>query len=207
MAHERPDRSELGTTLIELMMGLVVLMVVTLIALPMTASFYRDANLRSAAEDIIYAGNLARSRARSNRRAYGVSVTLGDDGLKVDVIRGTSGACSSLADAGATNVYSSDYRKNNPKGNPVIAVVASAPADLTDPTAFPCFKPDGRVLRADSATPFSAPSGTSFQAGDVFYELMRVTSDGTKIGNRLQVQFSYSGNARLTFGYKLAALQ
>lgn len=202
------DRAQRGTTLIELMMGLMILTVITGIAIPAVSSLYRRQSLRQAAEDVVYAAEQARSRARSQRRAYGLIV--GDGGgssgpLKVQLWRGKGTSCSTIL-AGA-KVDEFDHGFGNLLGNAAVKIVALAPGQLSNPSIFPCFKPDGRVLRADTGTPFAAPSGLGLAAGDVFYELRRVGKSDVEFGDRLQVQITYSGNARVTFGYPLSQLQ
>ncbi len=192
----------------ELMMGLVVLMVVMMIAMPLTSSLLRELNLRSAAEDLVYAAELARSRARSNRRAYGLFVGTGglvDDKLIGTVLQGTSTACSSVP--AGKQVHDFDYSKNNKFGRPEVLIAKKAPGDFQNANVFICFKPDGRVLNGLSAMPLSPPSGSTFAAGEAFFELVRVSDQGAKIGNRLQVQITYSGNARITHGYNLNDLK
>lgn len=210
MTKARPTvaKGERGTTLLELMMGLVILTIITSIAIPAVSSLVRRQNLRQAGEDLVYAAEQARSRARSQRRAYGVLVGNGGgatDPLKVQLLRGKGTTCASII--GGQVVAEFDHGQGNLLNNPNVKVVAKAPQELSSPGVFPCFKPDGRVLRSDSGTPFSPPSGLGHAAGDVFFELRRVDGTGTEVGDRLQVQITYSGNARLTHGYPLADLQ
>ncbi len=87
-----------------------------------------------------------------------------------------------------------------------MVVTAYAPAELAASTSVLCFKPDGRLLRADTALPFSPPIGSLLGAGDVIVELRRSNS-GEVAGTALQVSVGYNGTARVTFGKPLAALQ
>ena len=123
------------------------------------------------------------------------------------MLRGDDSSCGSINVGTSPVVHSFDYSKTNPRGEPEVMVAAKAPDDFSQPATFVCFKPDGRVLNGATGQPFSPPNGTKFSAGEVFFELVRVSDTGTKIGNRLQVQISYSGNARVTFGYDLAKLK
>lgn len=199
-------RSERGTTLLELMIGLMILALLTTLATPGIASLVRRQNLRSAAEDVLYAAGLARSRARASRRAYGLQVgKLGNKGefLTITVRRGASGACSSLA--GGTVEYTVEYTDKNTAGRPEVAIMARAPSELSSNTVFPCFKPDGRMVRSDTGLPFRAPAKGWF-AGDVYYELRRVDNK-IPMGTALQVQLGYSGTSRLTYGVDISKLQ
>ena len=58
-----------GLSLIELMVGLMILVLLTGIALPSMSTLWRRYNLRTAAEELVYAAELCRGRARANRRA------------------------------------------------------------------------------------------------------------------------------------------
>lgn len=210
LPHGNPRRGELGTTLIELMMGIVVLIVITGVAMPMTSSLLRQQHLRNAAEELVFAAETARSKARSNRIAYGVFVGNGglvNDEFKGDVVRGLDTSCSTVDLVNGTKVHSFDFSKNNVIGEPEVKVNQKAPGDFAQPSTFICFKPDGRVLNGATGLPFSAPAGTKFSAGDVFFELVRISDTGSKIGNKLQVQITYSGNAKITFGYDLDKLK
>ena len=200
-----PRARERGSTLIELMVGLMVLAILTGMALPTTSVLWRRYNLRIAAEKLVSACDIARSRARSERRAYGLQIgTAGAGGeLHIQVIRGTSTKCASLA--GGVVVEEFDHSSDNIAGDPPIAITAAAPAAVDAATAFPCFKPDGRVLQADTAQPYPAPTGLSLQAGEVFVELARVDRNNNPLLPGLQVQLSYNGSARIVHGYNLAA--
>jgi Tfp pilus assembly protein FimT len=203
-------RGERGTTLIELMMGLTVLMVVMMVALPLTSSFLRQQNLRNGAEELLYAAELARSRARSNRKAYGLFIGKGgltQDELSGEVMRGDGPSCSTVVVGTSPIVHTFDFSKDNKAGEPEVMIAQKAPRDFAQGSTFVCFKPDGRVLNGATSMPFSPPAGTTYSAGDAFFELVRVSTEGTQIGNRLQVQITYSGNARITFGYDLDALK
>ncbi|MCB9740898.1 MAG: hypothetical protein H6747_16650 [Deltaproteobacteria bacterium] len=202
--------SQRGTTLMELMMGLMILTILTSVALPGLGALVGRFYTRSAADDVMYAADLARSRARSNRRAYGLQVGgLGVDGelLKVTVRRGSGTSCDS-AGAGAGKgevVFTADYAKDNAAGNPYVAIIKRAPAEVSSPTVFLCFKPDGRVVRSDTELAFSGPTD-AYLAGDVYYELSRVAGT-TPVGDRLQVQIGYNGSIRLVHGRDLTKLQ
>lgn len=202
----RPARGQLGTTLIELMIGLLILTILTAVATPGIAALVRRQNLRDAAEDVLYAAGLARSRARSNRRAYGLQIgKVGSQGeyLTITIRRGTGSKCSTLV--GGTVEYTREYTKNNAAGLPEISIVTRAPSELTSNSVFACFKPDGRMVRADNGLAFSPPEKGWF-AGDVFYELRRINQT-TPVGTAVQVQLGYNGTARLTYGLDLSKLK
>jgi Tfp pilus assembly protein FimT len=198
---------EQGTSLVELMMGLLILVILITLSTPGLASLVGRYYTRSAAEDLMYASDLARSRARANRRAYAVQVGgLGVDGelFKVVVRRGAGTSCES---ANATNgevVFTADYSKGNTAGNPSVAVLRRAPAELLAANHFLCFKPDGRVVRSDTGLAYRGPAA-GYLAGDVYYELSRVAGT-TPVGDKLQVQIGYNGSIRLTYGHDLDKL-
>ncbi len=197
-----------GTSLIELMVGLMVLMVVMGVALPSAATLIGRFFTRSGAEDLLYAADLARSRARAQRLSYSLSVGgLGVDGELMHIIvrRGTGSACASAVGGGSTVVYESDWGKDNPRGNPDIAVLRRAPKELGNAGMTVCFKPDGRVVRGDTEMPFSPPT-PGYLAGDCYFELTRVHGT-TPVGDILQVQIGYNGSSALTYGHDLGALQ
>ncbi len=202
------DRTQRGSTLLELMIGLVILSILMGVALPGLGTLIGRFYGRSAAEDLLYAADLARSRARAQRVAYTVSAgSNGIDGelLKIVVRKGQGTACSSADPANGEILYTADYSKNNPTNNPEIAIMRRAPNDLLKSGAMLCFKPDGRVVRADNELPFSPPTA-DFLAGDAYFELSRVQGT-TAIGDLWQVQISYNGSSRLTFGHDLAKLK
>ncbi len=200
-------RRQRGSTLLELMIGLALLTVLTGLAIPGISTIMRAYNLRSAADDVLFAVNLARSQAVSNHRAYGLVLTALSPTapLKFTVVQGTGTQCSSLV--GGLVVYSADHSPANITKPPPIRIRGYAPSDLGIAGADLCFKTDGRVLRADTGMPFSPAVGTAFEAGDVVLELVRITDDETEIGTPLQVQIGYNGTARITFGRPIALLQ
>lgn len=204
----RPRPAEQGSTLMELMMGLVILAILIALSTPGLASLIGRFYTRSAAEDLVYAADLARSRARANRRAYGLQVGgLGVDGelLKITVRRGTDTTCANASAAKGEVVFTADYSKDNAAGNPHVAILARAPKELASSTLYLCYKPDGRVVRSDTELPFTGPNA-QFLAGDVYYELSRVAGT-TPVGDRLQVQIGYNGSVRIGFGRDLSKLQ
>jgi hypothetical protein len=165
-------------------------------------------NVRSAADDLLYAADLARSRARANRVAYALQIgATGSDGefLQLWLRRGVDPTCASAAAGSGEVVYQRDFHKNNTANDPEIVILARAPGELASAGLALCFKPDGRVVRADTELPFSGP-GAGYLAGDVYYELSRVVGT-TPIGDRLQVQIGYNGSLRLVFGRDLTKLQ
>ncbi len=199
-------RGELGTTLFELMIGLMILTILTAVATPGIAALVRRQNLRDAAEDVLYAAGLARSRARANRRAYGLQVgKVGSKGeyLTITLRRGTGTKCDTLG--GGSVEYTREYTATNAAGRPEIAIVTRAPSELSSNTVFACFKPDGRMVRSDTGLPFRPPEKGWF-AGDVYYELRRVNGS-VAVGTAVQVQLGYNGTARLTYGVDLSKLQ
>jgi prepilin-type N-terminal cleavage/methylation domain-containing protein len=204
------ERSQRGTTLMELMMGLVILSILMAVASPGLGALVGRFYTRSAADDLMYAADLARSRARANRRAYALQVgALGVDGelLVITVRRGAGTTCESAGPGAGKGevVFTADYGKDNATNNPDVAILRRAPAELASPDVFLCFKPDGRVVRSDTELPFTGPT-VDYLAGDVFYELTRVAGT-TPVGDRLQVQIGYNGSIRLVYGRDLAKLQ
>lgn len=187
---------ERGTTLIELMVGLAILVVLAGLAIPGVMSLWRSYNLRSAADDVIQAVDFARTQAQANRRAYVVTLAGIGNGTQLDfeVWQGTGTACSTWV--GGQKVRSISYKTGNAKNLPEVQIVRFAPLDLANPLAHLCIKPDGRVLRADLSLPYSPPTGSTIGAGDVVLELARI-ENGTQMGTPIQVQVGYNGTARI----------
>jgi len=205
MARRRQQR---GTTLLELMIGLSILAILAGLATPGLASLIRNHNLRTAADDLIYGVNLARGQAASNRRAYFLvfaNLSPSGGGLSFSVVQGTGTACSTMT--GGLSVYGAQYGAGNISGNERVDVTAFAPAELLTAGGALCFKPDGRVLRADTGSYFSAPAATTLEAGDVVVQLQRSEGDSVRVGTPLQVRIGYNGAAHLTFGLPMDQLQ
>ncbi len=187
---------ERGTTLIELLVGLAILVVLAGLAVPGVMSLWRGYNVRSAADDIIQAVDFARTQAQANHRAYVITLggTTVNAPLVFDVWQGTSTACASWV--GGQKVRSITYAPNNSKNLSPVQISRFAPLDLSAATAHLCIKPDSRVLRADLSLPYSPPLGSTLGAGDVVIELARV-EDTVVLGNPVQVQIGYNGTARI----------
>jgi type II secretory pathway pseudopilin PulG len=204
-------KAQRGSSLIELMVGLGILMVLSGLAVPAVSALVRAYNLRTAVDDVVYAVGLARNQAAANRRAYGLlfdNLTAPGAGLRLRVVQGLGTGCTTTNPAGgAVQVYASDYSIGNALNRPPIAITAFAPSELANPAVWLCFKPDGRLLRADLSRPFSPPGGTTLNAGDVVVELQRVDASNVGVDNKLQVQVNYNGTAKITFGRDTAQLQ
>ena len=117
-------------SLLELMAVLMILGLLTTIAIPSMSTLWRRYNLRTAAEDLVYAAELCRGRARANRRAYGLVIGTASGAkrpLKIHVLRGKTPNCSSLD---KTPIKTFDYGPGNAKGEPEVHVVAVAPREL-----------------------------------------------------------------------------
>lgn len=188
------------------MVGLAIIAILISLAVPSVSSLLRDYNLRTATDDLVFAANFARTQAAANRRAYGLILPPAGNpaGLTYSVLAGTTAACSTVP--GGTVVLSGDYAPNNALANEPVVVTRRAPAETANAAAFVCFRPDGRVVRGDTLAPFSAPGGSTLLAGDVLLELRR-WGQGGPIGNALQVQISYNGTSRITWGKPLDQLQ
>ncbi len=199
-------RSSPGTSLVELMMGLMILMVLGGMAIPGIGSLTRNYNLRAAADELVYAVDLARSQAMANRTAYGIvfdSASAGGQYL-FRVYKGTDATCASVAVGSLVRTV--DYSATNADNNPAIQFTRTAPSEVGTPAAFLCFKPDGRLIRGDNGRTFSAPTGSLLSAGDVVLELARAEGGGA-IGTPLQVQIGYNCTARVIFGRPTEQLQ
>lgn len=208
--HQRRQASIRGTTLVELLIGLSILMVLAALSTPGLSSLIRNHHLRSAADDVVFAVDMARGQAAANRRAYFVvfdGLTPGGSGLIFRVVQGLDTTCTAASLAGGMTVYATrDYSDGNALQNPRIDVTAFAPAQLAT-VGGACFKPDGRMLRADTGAYFSPPSSTSLGAGDIVLQLERTEGSGNHLGTALQVRIGYNGTARLTFGLPVDQLQ
>ncbi len=204
--HCEVPRSQRGTTMVELMIGLVIIMILSAMAVPGTAGIVRAYNLRAAADQLVYAVDLARGQSMANRRAYGIQFADPKVGgrFSFNVIQGKDATCASIV--GGTVVKTVDMGVANLNNDPAIQIVDLAPIELKNGASFPCFKSDGRVIRADNGLTYSAPGGTTLGGGDIVLQLQRV--EGTAlIGTALQVQIGYNGSARVVFGRPIAALQ
>lgn len=202
----RQRRGELGTTLFELMIGLAIIAILAGLAIPGMASMTRAHNLRSTADDLVNAVDFARSQAMANRLAYGIFIPNANAGanFKFQVRAGLDASCASAV--AGTLVRSADFGIGNPNNEPIVLINRSAPAEVANPLAFLCFKPDGRMIRGDNGRTFSAPTGLLLSAGEVVLELTRA-EDGEAIGTPLQVQIGYNASARVVFGRPLDLLQ
>lgn len=195
-----------GSTLLELMVGLVILMVLGMIATPSIGALTRNQHLRGAADDLVFAVDLARSQAMANRRAYGLvfDQPKASGAFSFRVLQGADATCGSVL--AGTLLREVNYGPGNPKNDAVIGIVDIAPKELKSGIAFACFKADGRMIRGDNARAFSPPLGTKIGAGDVVVQIQRL-QDGNWLGTPLQVQIGYNGSARVVYGRPLDLLQ
>lgn len=161
MSHPRRQR---GVTLIELMIGLIVLGVLIALTIPAFVDARQRASLRGAAEQV--ASFWADARFEALRRNTNVRVTLrstatGDMCLGANTA--AAGTCDCFATSGATlcNVArwpenQSDWRAVRPNGNPTLgtpdtdllgdAILDPKRGNLTDPAhagMFPLMSPAG----------------------------------------------------------------
>jgi Tfp pilus assembly protein FimT len=199
MTNAQMHHPERGTTLVELLVGLAILVVLTGLAIPGVMSLWRSYNVRAAADEVIQAVDFARTQAQANRKAY--VITLGGmangNALVFDVWAAPTTACATWATG--QKIRSVNYNPNNAKNLATVQVSQFAPLDLANAAAHLCVKPDGRVLRADLSMPYSPPTGSTLGAGDVVLELARI-DDNAVLGTPVQVQIGYNGTARVVVG-------
>lgn len=195
-----------GTTLFELMIGLVILMLLGMIATPSIGALTRNQHLRGAADDLVFAVDLARSQAMANRRAYGIVLDQPKPAgpFSFRVLQGADATCGSVL--AGVQIREVDYGPGNAKNDAVIAIVDVAPKELKSGTAFACFKADGRMIRGDNGRAFSPPLGTKLGAGDIVVQIQRLEA-GNWLGTPLQVQIGYNGSARVVHGRPIDFLQ
>ncbi len=195
-----------GTSLLELMMGLMILALLGALAVPGMASLTRTYNLRSAGDELVYSVDFARSQAMANRTAYGIvfDSAVPNGPYVFRVYKGSDATCGSVAKGKLVRTV--DRSATNVDNEPVIGFVRTAPSEVASPTAFLCFKPDGRMIRGDNGRTFSAPAASLLSAGDVVLEIARFEK-GTAIGTPVQVQIGYNSIARVTFGRAIEQLQ
>ena len=192
--------------MVELMIGLVIIMILGAMAVPGTAGIMRAYNLRSAADQLVYAVDLARGQAMANRRAYGIQFADPKVGgrFTFSIVQGLDATCASI-NAG-TVVKVIDMGVGNLNKEPAIQITDLAPVEIKNAVSYPCFKPDGRMIRADNGLTYSAPTGTTLGGGDIVIAVQRVEGT-TLVGTGIQVQIGYNGSARIVFGRPIALLQ
>jgi prepilin-type N-terminal cleavage/methylation domain-containing protein len=199
-------RRQRGTTLLELMVGLAILAVLGTLAVPGIGSLTRNQHLRSAADELVFAVDLARSHAMANRLAYGLVFDhpKPQGGFAFRILQGGDATCGSVL--AGTLVRAVDFGPGNALQEAVISIVDLAPKEIKNGGVFACFKPDGRMIRGDNGRTFSPPTGTKLGAGELIVQIQRLENN-VWLGTPLQVQIGYNGSARVVHGRPLDALQ
>lgn len=199
-------RAQRGTTLLELMIGLAILAILGTLAVPGIGALTRNQHLRSAADELVFAVDLARAHAMANRLAYGLvfDQPQAQGGFAFRVLQGGDATCGSVL--GGTLVRAVDFGPGNALKEPVIGIVDLAPKEIKNGGVFACFKPDGRMIRGDNGRAFSPPTGTKLGAGELVVQIQRLENN-VWLGTPLQVQIGYNGSARVTYGRPISALQ
>jgi len=190
-------------------MGLLVIAVIGTIAVPRLGQALRVKVLRDAVDDMVDAVEFARLSAAATGKVHGLMFTPpagNGTPLKAQVVQGIDLSCASLFDPAAKIVRPDrpgdnrlDFTDAAITNRDMVKLVQVSPSEATGAKAFPCFKPDGRVLRADMNRPYVA-ADVSLAAGELVLALRRFNTTDEAIGETFQVVIPYSGLGRFDVG-------
>jgi hypothetical protein len=132
-------------------------------------------------------------------RVYGLFGETGTGGTngKLWIVEGTSSSCSSLFGPDATILRTVDFKETHPS----VEIESIEPQNQNLATKGICFKPSGRIVRADTGSPVPS-TNPELGSGDVAIVLLqRVNSRGELVSHlpRHRVTIEYNGNVQLKF--------
>jgi len=188
-----------GFTMIELMLAVALCIIVFSLALPQIKSFLVRSDLQASTEDSFDLVRFAQVHSAMRSRACGLFGETGAGGGngKLWIVEGTSSSCSSLFEPNAEILRTVDFKKLHPS----VSVQGIEPQNLNLGAKGLCFKPSGRVVRADTGAPIPS-TNPELGAGDAAIVLtQKVHSRATLVPHlpSHRVTIEYNGNVQLKF--------
>ena len=185
--------------MIELMLAVALCVTVFSLALPQIKSFMVRSDLNASTEDSFDLIRFAQVHSAMRSRAYGLYGETGSGGAngKLWIVEGVNSSCLSLTDPNAEVLRTVDFKKSHPS----VVVEGIEPQNLNLGSKGLCFKPSGRVVRADTGAPIPS-SNPELGAGDAAIVLtQKVNSRGTLVPHvpSHRVTIEYNGNVQLKF--------
>jgi Tfp pilus assembly protein FimT len=191
--------SRRGFTILELMMAVALCFTIYALALPQIKSFLVRSDLQASTEDTFDLVRFAQVHSAMRSRAhglYGETGGTGDNG-KLWLVEGTNSSCMSLLDPLAVVIRTVDFNMLHPS----VEVEEIQPENLNLAKKGICFKPSGRIVRADTGAPIPSKN-PELGAGEVEIVLVqKVHSRGTLVTHlpRHRITIGYNGDVQLKF--------
>lgn len=185
--------------MIELMLAVALCITVFSLALPQIKSFLVRSDLQASTEDSFDLIRFAQVHSAMRSRAYGLFGEKGSGGAngKLWVVEGLNSSCSSLFDPSAETLRTVDFKKQHPS----VVIEGIEPQNLNLGVKGLCFKPSGRIVRADTGSPIPS-NNPELGSGDVAIVLtQKVNSRGVLMPHlpSHRVTIEYNGNVYLKF--------
>lgn len=187
-----------GFTIVELLITIIIFMILVVVTLPSIVRSLKQREIVEATQSFIDLVDFAKVQAFQRNRAYGIVVQLGQgsngsNGI-VRVHESPTSGCINFG-TGFQNVRVLDYSVEFQS----VKIKDIIPANLDNNIL--CFRPDGKVVRADTQMPVqpSIEDSALYSAGDAIVRFRRITSTGVEEGVIHEVRIPYNGIPRITF--------
>jgi len=185
------------------MVSVTILAIIAALAMPSVESAYQNIEMNRVTQQVMHMVDFARVQATSRNRAYQmvINANAGGNGM-IRVNESSNSRCNGFG-AGISDIRVLDFNSSDYKIAKIVQVVPSALGGSYNL----CFKPDGRVLRDDTAKPIPT-TVSGYGSGEARIVIQRLGGNkGAQVvqGVAHQIVIPYNGIPTFQSGFPVGS--